>query len=40
VNGLLWTAENDPERPQRSEALPPNITAQPLPFALADEVNE
>jgi hypothetical protein len=36
----LWTAENDPERPQRSEALPPNITAQPAPFALADEVNE
>jgi hypothetical protein len=36
----LWTAENDSERPQRSEALPPNITAQPLPFALADEVNE
>jgi hypothetical protein len=40
VNGLLWTAESDPERPQRCEALPPNITAQPVRFALADEVNE
>jgi len=40
VNGPLWTAEYDPERPQRSEALPPNITAPPLPFALADKVNE
>jgi hypothetical protein len=34
----LWTAEDNPERPQRSEALQPNITAAPL--ALADEVNE
>jgi hypothetical protein len=34
----LWTAEYNPERPQRSEA--PNITAPPAPFALADEVNE
>jgi hypothetical protein len=31
----LWTAEYDP-----SEALSPNITAPPVPFALADEVNE
>jgi hypothetical protein len=29
----LWTVEYDP-----SEALPPNITAPPVPFALA-EVN-
>jgi hypothetical protein len=36
----LWTAEYDPEGPLRSEALPPNITAPPVPFALADEVNE
>jgi hypothetical protein len=36
----LWTAEDNPERPQRSEALQPNITAPPMPFALADEVNE
>jgi hypothetical protein len=30
VNGPLWTAEYDPERPRRSEALPPNITAPPV----------
>jgi hypothetical protein len=36
----LWTAENDPQRPQHAEALPPNITAQPVPFSLADEANE
>jgi hypothetical protein len=40
VNGPLWTAEYDPERPRRSEALPQNITAPPAPFALADEVIE
>jgi hypothetical protein len=40
VNGPLWTAEYDPERPQRSEALSSNITAPPVPFALADEVIE
>jgi hypothetical protein len=40
VNGPLWTAEYDPERPRRSEALPPNITAPPVPFALADEMIE
>jgi hypothetical protein len=36
----LWTAEYDPERRQRSEALPPNITAPLVPIAPADEVNE
>jgi hypothetical protein len=36
----LWTAEYDRERPQRSEALSLNITAPPVPFALADEVIE
>jgi hypothetical protein len=36
----LWTADCDPERPRRSEALPPNIAAPPVPFALAEEVNE
>jgi hypothetical protein len=40
VSGPLWTAEYDPERPQRSEALPPNNTAPPVPFALPDEVIE
>jgi hypothetical protein len=36
----VGTAEYDPERPQRSEALPSNITGPPMPFALADEVIE
>jgi hypothetical protein len=36
----LWTIEYDPERSQRLEALPPNITAPPVPFPLADEVTE
>jgi hypothetical protein len=40
VDGPLWTAEYDLERPQRSAALPLNITAPPAPFALADEVIE
>jgi hypothetical protein len=39
ASGPLWTAEYDPERPQRSEALPSDITA-PVPLAPDDVVIE
>jgi hypothetical protein len=34
----MWTPEY--ERHQRSEAISPNFTSPPVPFALANEVNE
>jgi hypothetical protein len=40
ASGPLWTAEYNPERPQRSETIPPDITAPPVPFAPADVVIE